>query len=133
MCRNCIKQNFEVIRMNKKSFSLGILIGGALGAAAALLYSPSSGKELRLQIKETTNEWTKIMNDLKNNANDLKDSVTKLTKEGKDIIKEISHDVKTAVNDWQKQTEPNKERLQEEVIKIQKTLEELEQKLQKNG
>ncbi|MDQ0174787.1 YtxH domain-containing protein [Bacillus chungangensis] len=119
--------------MNKKSFSLGILIGGALGAAAALLYSPSSGKELRLQIKETTNEWTKIMIDLKNNANDLKDSVSKLTKEGKDIIKEISHDVKTAVNDWQKQTEPNKERLQEEVIKIQKTLEELEQKLQKNG
>ncbi|MFK4998216.1 YtxH domain-containing protein [Bacillus sp. N9] len=39
--------------MNTKAFALGVFIGSAVGAAAALLTAPSSGKELRGQIKDS--------------------------------------------------------------------------------
>jgi gas vesicle protein len=34
------------------SFFIGILIGGLIGATAALLFAPSAGKELRVQIND---------------------------------------------------------------------------------
>ncbi len=34
------------------SFFIGTLIGGIIGAAAALLFAPSAGKDLRIQIGE---------------------------------------------------------------------------------
>lgn len=33
--------------MNKKSLIFGILAGGAIGAAASVLFAPKSGNELR--------------------------------------------------------------------------------------
>ncbi|MBU9714684.1 YtxH domain-containing protein [Evansella tamaricis] len=51
--------------MNTKDFFIGTLIGGFVGAAAALLFAPKSGKELRHDIneqakvaKEFTADWT---------------------------------------------------------------------------
>lgn len=38
--------------MNTKDFLIGTLIGGIVGAAAALLLAPKSGKELRSDISE---------------------------------------------------------------------------------
>ena len=34
------------------SFFIGSLVGGIIGAAAALLFAPSAGKDLRMQINE---------------------------------------------------------------------------------
>lgn len=39
--------------MNGKALVTGILVGGVVGAATALLTAPSSGKELRTQVKES--------------------------------------------------------------------------------
>jgi gas vesicle protein len=36
------------------SFVIGTLIGGTIGAAVALLFAPSAGKDLRLQINDRT-------------------------------------------------------------------------------
>lgn len=38
--------------MNTKDFLIGTLIGGIVGASAALLFAPKSGKELREDITE---------------------------------------------------------------------------------
>lgn len=35
----------------EKSFLRGLLLGGLVGAVAALLYAPKSGKEMRRDIK----------------------------------------------------------------------------------
>ena len=40
-------------------FSMGLLIGGALGALAVILFAPKSGKELRSDIKEKRSEVLK--------------------------------------------------------------------------
>jgi gas vesicle protein len=39
-----------------KGFLLGLLAGGAIGAALALLYAPKSGSELRSDIKKRTDD-----------------------------------------------------------------------------
>lgn len=39
-----------------KGFVVGLLAGSAIGAVLALLYAPKSGKELRADIKEKTND-----------------------------------------------------------------------------
>lgn len=41
---------------NKSDFLVGFLIGGALGAAVALLYAPQSGDETRGKLKEKGGE-----------------------------------------------------------------------------
>jgi len=40
-----------------KGLVIGLLAGGAIGAVLALLYAPKSGKELRAEIKERTNDF----------------------------------------------------------------------------
>ncbi|WP_078595005.1 YtxH domain-containing protein [Evansella clarkii] len=51
--------------MNTKDFIIGMFVGGTIGAAAALLTAPKSGKELRQDIneqaraaKDRTTDWT---------------------------------------------------------------------------
>jgi gas vesicle protein len=39
-----------------KGFLLGLLAGGAIGAALALLYAPKTGRELRSDIKKRTDD-----------------------------------------------------------------------------
>lgn len=118
--------------MNGKALTYGLIIGGAVGFATALLAAPLSGKELRSQMKESKENWVRIAQDLKEDANDIKDSVSKLSKEGREIIKELASDVKMAVDEWQHDIEPNRVALQEEMQEIQKTIAQLERKLQEN-
>lgn len=118
--------------MDKKAFAYGILVGGVVGAAAALLSAPLSGKDLRNQVKDSTNDWIKIATDIKDNAVDLKDSVAKLSKEGTEIFKDLASDVKMAVEEWQQDTDPNREALHKEMKEIQQTIARLEQKLHDN-
>jgi len=47
-----------------KTFLLGALIGGAVGAISALLLAPKSGRELRRDIVDTTNDMYDKASDL---------------------------------------------------------------------
>ncbi len=116
------------MKLNKKAFSIGLFIGGTIGAVTSLLSAPSSGKKLREELKNSTNEWIEILSELKTNANELKDSLTNLSIEGKEIVRDLSSDIKTTVEQWRNNIEPNKRQLQSELREIQQTLEDLEQK-----
>jgi len=48
---------------NKSDFLVGLLIGGALGAALALLYAPSSGEETREKLKKKGDELKDVTTD----------------------------------------------------------------------
>jgi gas vesicle protein len=114
--------------MNKKALTYGFILGSAAGAITALINAPSSGKVLRGQLRETTNDWSKNITEIKESLISLKNSVSKLSSEGKDIALELIYDIKTSVNQWQKETEPNKQALFDEMKAIQKTIKELELK-----
>jgi gas vesicle protein len=58
-----------------KGLFVGLLTGGAIGAIIALLYAPKSGKELRKDIKNKTDEYydetEKFIAEAKEKAKDL--------------------------------------------------------------
>lgn len=119
--------------MNKKSLAYGFLFGSIAGAITALFAAPTSGKELRYQIKDKADDWANNLTDIRLNLTRLKNSFSKLSNEGKEIAIEIVHDIKTSINEWQKEIEPTKQSLFNELKEIQKTIEELELKTNKNA
>lgn len=96
--------------MNTKDFLIGTLIGGLVGAAAALLLAPKSGKELRSDISEqaqiakekttafTTsayekgNEWARIAKD---KSSDLAKTVQAQSQQVIEKVKEVASKVKS--------------------------------------
>ncbi|WP_158598228.1 YtxH domain-containing protein [Falsibacillus albus] len=118
--------------MNKKIFSYGLLFGTAIGAVSALLSAPSSGKELRTQLQESGDEWLNTLKEIKVNVQGLKDSVAKVSKEGKDTILQLTSDIKEIVQQWQLDSKPNKDQLKLEIAEIQQTIAELESEIHKS-
>jgi gas vesicle protein len=62
-------------RDTDSSFSNGLLIGAALGALAALLFAPKTGREMRDTL---TRETSRLKDNAYKAANDLRDKGTKL-------------------------------------------------------
>lgn len=71
-----------------KSFLLGALIGGAVGATIALLFAPKSGRELRRDIVDTSN-------DIYDKATDYAESTIE---DGKQKARDIVDGVKRQAN-----------------------------------
>ncbi|MGM0841200.1 MAG: YtxH domain-containing protein [Bacillota bacterium] len=115
--------------MNKKSLAYGLLIGGVVGGVASLLTSPSSGKDIRAQIKDKKDDWTGVIEEMKVNISELKDSIGTLSQEGKETVMQLSKDLQASFKQWQASTEPNNRRLQEEIQSIQRTIEDLEKSI----
>ncbi|MGG3914759.1 YtxH domain-containing protein [Rossellomorea vietnamensis] len=115
--------------MNKKSLAYGLLIGGVVGGVASLLTSPSSGKEIRAQIKDKKDDWTVVIEEMKGHIGELKESIGTLSQEGKETVLQLSKDLQASFKQWQASTEPNNQRLQEEIHSIQRTIEELEKSI----
>ena len=80
---------------------MGLLIGGALGALAGILFAPKSGKELRSDIKGKGNEVLK----------DAKGIYTDVRSKTKNIIKESKHQA----NELKKEVEATGEKIADEV------------------
>jgi gas vesicle protein len=85
----------------KVNFFKGLLIGGALGALAGILFAPKSGKKLRADIREKGNE---ILNDGKKIYADAGAKT-------KDILEEVKHQAK----DLKKEAENTGEKIADEV------------------
>ncbi|KHD85878.1 YtxH domain-containing protein [Heyndrickxia ginsengihumi] len=119
--------------MKKTKLVYGFLIGSTVGAITALLTAPSSGQELRKQISEKKDDWLQDGRDILNNLKDLKESIGKLSTEGKVIVEDVLEEIKHSFQDWQRQVEPSQDAIQVEINEIQKNLADLESKIQKHN
>jgi gas vesicle protein len=75
----------------RKGMFIGFLTGGALGAALALLYAPKSGKELRKDIKDKSEEY---MDEAEKYIADAKDKAIDLINEGKTRSEKLIKDAR---------------------------------------
>jgi gas vesicle protein len=85
----------------KVNFFKGLLIGGALGALAGILFAPKSGKELRSDIKKKGNKI------IKDGQESYADASTK--------AKEIFVEVRDKAKELKKEAEDTGEKISEEV------------------
>ena len=98
----------------KFNFFKGLLIGGALGALAGILFAPKSGKELRSDIKEKGNKILK----------DGKDIYADASTKAKEIIGEVKHQAKDLKKEAEGTVETITGKDQEKVGQVKKVLEQ---------
>lgn len=79
---------------NIGGFVAGILIGGILGGAIAILFAPMAGRKLRRKISNATDE---ILEDVSGYVETGKEKAEDLIKEGKKKASEILNDAKKLV------------------------------------
>lgn len=114
--------------INSKSLLLGILAGGVVGAAATLLSTPKSGREVRADVKQRSEDVMQTMNRLRVEGMDLKEQITKTSKEGVALIKDLSNDMKNSIESWKQTVEPHQKNIQKYLTQIETSLKELEEK-----
>lgn len=73
------------------AFIAGLVVGGAVGAIAGLLFAPETGEDTRKKVSEKSKEW---VDDYKNKFDDLKDSVNEVLEDVKKGAAEVMDDVK---------------------------------------
>ncbi len=74
-----------------KSFIVGFLAGGAIGALIALLFAPKSGKELRADLKLKGEEY---LDEAEKYISEAKEKAKELINEGKKSSEKIISDAK---------------------------------------
>jgi gas vesicle protein len=117
--------------MKLKSITYGVLAGSAIGALAAFLSAPQSGKELKDQIKKNKDEWKSVFTEIKTNAVDVKDAVSRLSSEGKETITHLKDDIQSSIGAWQGSTEPNIQHIKDDISAIEQLAENMEQTISK--
>jgi gas vesicle protein len=93
--------NMEEQEKSQVHFFKGLLIGGALGALAGVLFAPKSGKKLRSDIKEKGREI----------LNGGKEIYADASTKAKDIFEEVKHQAK----DLKEEAEDTGEKIADEV------------------
>ena len=114
-----------------KSLLLGLIVGGAAGAVTTLLSTPSSGRELRENVKLQSLEWKDMADNLLQDALRLKDQISKTSKEGVSLINDLTQEMKKSVDEWKVAVSPHQENIHEYLEQIQKSLKDLEEKVNK--
>jgi gas vesicle protein len=76
---------------NAKSFIVGFLAGGAIGALVALLFAPKSGKELRADLKLKGEEY---LDEAEKYISEAREKAKELINEGKKRSEKIISDAK---------------------------------------
>ncbi|RPF52025.1 YtxH domain-containing protein [Aquisalibacillus elongatus] len=114
---------------NGKSLLLGVLFGSAVGASVSLLTTPSSGEELRSKVKDQSDRLRDIAQQIREDGLDLKNQLSKTSKEGAALLKDLSQDIKTSIESWKETIEPHQENLQEHLRQIEESIKELEDKM----
>ena len=102
-----------------KKVAAAFLVGGAIGALAALLYAPQSGKQTRRDITKTARrikrETVDLVEDTIDNihdfADDIKDKVTDIIDRGKDLSDGAKREVIKNLEQGQKAIEKQKKRI----------------------
>jgi gas vesicle protein len=106
------KGEFDMTEQEKQQshFFMGLLIGGALGALAGILFAPKSGKELRSDIKE---KGSKVLKDAKETYVDASTKV-------KEIIEEAKHQAKEMKKEAEGTGEKIADEVQEKISQVKK-------------
>ena len=118
--------------MKASTFFVGLVSGVLAGSAAVLFSTPQSGSDLRSNVKTASSDWKEKLSDVKFQISDLKQSIAGLTKTTKTDVPQTINELKQSVQQWQSETAPIQESLQNEIASIQLAMEELEKSITKH-
>lgn len=114
-----------------KSFAVGFFVAGTVSAATALVLAPTSGRDIRVKVKEQGAEWKRIAEDIIQDGLRLKDQIAKTSKEGVALINDLTDEMKTSIEEWKEAIEPHQENIYDYLEQIEASIKDLEDKIQK--
>lgn len=120
-----------VTKMDKSQFVWGLLSGAVASSVAILLTAPKSGKEVRSQIKATSNGVKTDFQDIKVQFQEVKKSLQHVIHSAKEIAPETMTGIKDSVDTWQRETAPIQAKIQQDLEAIQRSMDEIQQALPK--
>jgi gas vesicle protein len=90
---------------------ISFLAGAAIGSGLALLFAPKSGREVREQIKDLTDD---AVDRIKDYARDAQDKIKTTFDEGKELLKEKKSIISSAIEAGKEAIEKERERFGDE-------------------
>lgn len=90
---------------------ISFLAGAAIGSGLALLFAPKTGREVREQIKDLTED---AVDKIRVYARDAQDKIINTYETGKDLVKEKKSIIGSAIEAGKEAMEKERERLSEE-------------------
>ena len=112
--------------MKAQTFFTGLAVGIAAGMAAAIMTAPQPGKQLRSNIARNTSVWKDQLVDVKNEASNVKQSITSFSIEAKNNIPQIINELKETITTFKTEIEPDASKLKQEIEILQNSISEIE-------
>ena len=112
--------------MKVQTFFTGLAVGVAAGMVAAIMTAPQTGKQLRSNIARNTSIWKDQLVDVKNEANNVKQSITSFSIEAKNNIPQIINELKETITTFKTEIEPDASKLKQEIAVLQNSINEIE-------
>ncbi|MCL5961640.1 MAG: YtxH domain-containing protein [Chloroflexi bacterium] len=98
-------------------FLAGVVIGGIVGAGAALLFAPKAGEQMRRQLLEGRGEWGTRLEDAASLARATAESLVDVSR---DVIEQQRHRFKEAVEESREAAEQTTTEMFSEFKKAQR-------------
>ncbi|MFE1243567.1 MULTISPECIES: YtxH domain-containing protein [Fictibacillus] len=115
--------------IDSKDFMIGALVGGMLGAAAALLLAPKAGKELRSDLNEQAEYLKDKSNEFSHLAREKSSNIVRTVSEQSNQVatkvKDLTSNLRKDIDKWRAKEEENASELYGEItddIQDEKTL-----------
>ena len=118
--------------MKVQTFFTGLAVGIAAGMAAAIMTAPQPGKQLRSNIARNTSVWKDQLVDVKNEASNVKQSITSFSIEAKNNIPQIINELKETITTFKAEIEPEASNLKQEIEILQNSINEFEKIFSQN-
>jgi gas vesicle protein len=101
-------------------FVLGLLVGAAVGAVAAMLCAPKSGSEMRQQLKDLAgqqkdnlaNQWEQTKASASDAVNSVRNKVDSATEKAKDTVDTYADKAKDSVDELADDTKNTADKFQ---------------------
>ncbi len=90
---------------------ISFLAGAAIGSGLALLFAPKTGREMREQIKDMTDDAVDRIRDY---AKDAQEKILSTYETGKDLVKEKKSIISSAIEAGKEAMEKERERISED-------------------
>ena len=112
--------------MKVQTFFTGLAVGVTAGMVAAIMTAPQTGKQLRSNIARNTSIWKDQLVDVKNETNNVKQSIASFSIEAKNNIPQIINELKETVATFKTEIEPDAIKLKQEIDVLQNSISEIE-------
>ena len=112
--------------MKVQTFFTGLAVGVAAGMVVAIMTAPQAGKQLRSNIARNTSVWKEQLVDIKNETNNVKQSITSFSIEAKNNIPQITNELKETITTFKTEIEPDASKLKQEIDVLQNSISEIE-------